>query len=91
MAWLQVGGYIDLDDLYSDGARADWGGVLHVPRVPIHKDVKGTLSLRPAQPLWDAWSQRYDRIKNVLTGRPPMPTPGIHCGRCGIQDCPVRI
>ena len=85
-AWLQVGGYIDLSTW-----RPQRGGVLHVPRVAIHKDVKGTLEIRKAQPLYFAWKANLARIEEVQDGAYPAYSPGIHCGRCGIQDCPVRI
>ena len=95
-AWLQVGGYLWLDNrLITDSATrgfVPWGGVLHVPRVAINKDVKGTLEMRPAQSLAAAWITSYGRIQDVVQyGNNPTYSPGIHCGRCGIQDCPVRI
>ena len=85
-AWLQVGGYISLD-----GSGAHWGGVLHVPRVRIDKDVKGTLDLRSGEALKLAWQRNEARIRMVMDGSSPTYSPGIHCGRCGIQNCPVRI
>ena len=89
-AWLQVGGYIDLlVDRPLDGKVM--GGVLHVPRVAIHKDVKGTLALRDGIQLYRAWFASLDRIDAIQTGAKPTYSPGIHCGRCGITNCPVRI
>ena len=85
-AWLQVGGYLTLD-----GGGVDWGGVLHIPRVSIHKDVRGTLALRPSHDIAKAWQVVFNRVSDVLNGAPPMRTPGLHCGRCGITTCPVRI
>ena len=67
-----------------------WGGVLHIPRVRIDKETKGTLELRPAKPLADAWETNMYRIRKVLDGSPPTRTPGMHCTRCTL-DCPVRI
>ena len=84
-AWIQVGGYITLMQTGSD-----WGGVLHVPRVRIDKETKGTLELRPGQPLHWAWMTNMARITAVLHGAPPTRTPGMHCTRCTL-DCPVRI
>ena len=84
-AWLQVGGYITL--LQSG---SDWGGVLHVPRVRIDKETKGTLELRPGHPLHYAWTANMARITAVLQGALPTRTPGMHCPRCTL-DCPVRI
>ena len=84
-AWLQIGGYITL--LQSG---SDWGGVLHVPRVRIDKETKGTLAFRPGQPLHYAWTANMARIEAVLQGAIPTRTPGHHCTRCTL-DCPVRI
>ena len=86
-AWLQVGGYISL----AGSPMVPCGGVLHVPRVAIHKDVKGTLEIRDSDGLDLAWWASLKRIEEVQGGSSPTYSPGIHCGRCGIQDCPVRI
>ena len=95
-AWLQVGGYINL----LGSALPDWpqkhnwphcGGVLHVPRTRIDRDVKGTLEIRFANPLAVAWEWNMRRISEVMAGAVPTRTPGQHCGRCQIADCPVRI
>ena len=89
-AWLQVGGYVDL---YHDGGEwlpCAWGGVLHVPRVRIDKETKGTLEFRPANRLKLAWESNMQRIDAVLQGANPTRTPGHHCARCTL-DCPVRI
>ena len=97
-AWLQVGGYADL---WRNGGPAPsteefdamkWGGVLHVPRVAISKDVKGTLEFRPISDLRMAWDASMDRISSILgDGFKPTYSPGIHCTRCGVADCPVRV
>ena len=89
-AWLQVGGYIDLSGRW-DGPLPILGGVLHVPRVALHKDVKGTLELRDGLKLWGTWGDSIDRIRAVEQGARPTYSPGIHCGRCGITNCPVKI
>ena len=85
-AWLQTGGYLWL----SDGGKK-WGGVLHVPRVAISKDVKGMLVFRSGEALKLAWQRNEARIRMVLDGSSPTYSPGIHCARCGVADCPVRV
>ena len=90
-AWLQVGGYLLLSRYSDPVSNPDWGGVMHVPRVAIHKDVKGSLECREAVPLMQAWGQSITRIDAIEGGARPTYSPGIHCGRCGIQNCPVRI
>ena len=96
-AWLQVGGYLTLyaqkgTGLYSQLHKGMiQGGVLHVPRVAINKDVKGTLELRSGRYLARAWDGNMGRIQEVLDGEAPTYSPGIHCGRCHVADCPVRV
>ena len=85
-AFIQVGGYLWLDQ-----QRIPWGGVLHVPRVAINKDVKGTLQLRPSGPLQTEWQRWQRRIREITDGASPTRSPGYHCGRCQLADCPVRI
>ena len=85
-AWVQVGGYLWLDQ-----QRIPWGGVLHVPRVAISKDVKGTLQLRPSGPLQTEWQRWQRRIREITDGASPTRSPGYHCGRCQLTDCPVRV
>ena len=87
-AWLQVGGYLMLLD---EDTAVRWGGVLHVPRVKVSKDVTGTLELRDAYQLAVAWSISSHRILDVMNGAKPTYSPGMHCGRCRVPDCPVRI
>ena len=94
-AWLQVGGYINLlgsamPDIPQKHNWAHWGGVLHVPRVRIDKETKGTLELRNADALGWQWQRNMERITAVLNGAVPTRTPGMHCTRCTL-DCPVRI
>ena len=93
-AWLQIGGYVDLIGWHKvEGEptlRAKHGGVLHVPRVRIDKETKGTLAFRDAARLVGAWRDSLTRINAVLQGAVPTRTPGIHCTRCTL-DCPVRI
>ena len=84
-AWLQVGGYITLLN-----RSVEYGGVLHVPRVRIDKETKGTLEVRLAPWLRTAWITNAQRIDAVLQGANPTRTPGMHCARCTL-DCPVRI
>ena len=84
-AWLQVGGYIYLND------KDVLGGVLHVPRVVINRDVKGTLDFRDGTALADAWEASMARHLAIMEGAKPTYSPGIHCGRCGVADCAVRI
>ena len=67
-----------------------YAGVLHVPRQRIDRDQKGTLELREAKPVQQAWRQSARRIQDVLDGAPPTYSPGLHCGRCEIKSCPVR-
>ena len=86
-AWLQVGGYLTLDT----PPVKPWGGVLHVPRVAIMKDVKGTLEFRRATGLLATWQCSMTRIQQVMDGSRPTYSPGIHCTRCGVADCPVRV
>ena len=83
-AWLQIGGYIALLN-----QPVHYGGVLHVPRVRIDKEAKGTLEFRPAAGLRTAWVTNMQRIDAVLQGANPTRTPGMHCTRCTL-DCPVR-
>lgn len=90
-AWLQVGGYLYLSRYSDPVSNPDWGGVLHVPRVAISKDVKGTLESREAVPLMQAWKRSITRIEAIQQGEPPTYSPGIHCGRCQVTDCAVRI
>ena len=54
-AWLQVGGYLDLFLNYAP--MPAYAGVLHVPRQRIDRDQKGTLELREAKPVQQAWRQ----------------------------------
>ena len=90
-AWLQVGGYLSL---YGDQAgvwpAAANGGVLHVPRTRIDRDLKGTLELRRGLSLSTAWLQNTARIYEVMGGALPTRSPGLHCARCA-ADCPVRV
>ena len=86
-AWLQVGGYITLTGL----ATWHWGACLHVPRVRIDKDTKGTLETRKAHDLIVAWWANLNRIQRVMDGSTPTFSPGMHCGRCGLASCAVRI
>ena len=56
-AWLQIGGYINLlgsamPDMPQKQDSPHWGGVLHVPRVRIDKETKGTLELRQRSTRW---------------------------------------
>ena len=87
-AWLQVGGYLMLLD---EDTAVRWGGVLHVPRVKVSKDVTGTLELRDAYQLAVAWNISSHRVLDVMNGANPTYSPGMHCGRCRVPDCPVRI
>ena len=84
-AWLQVGGYLLLSPSF-----AHYGGVLHVARNRIDRDVKGALELRPSEPLMRAWQHSMRRINDVLAGALPTRSPGLHCARCA-ADCPVRV
>ena len=83
-AWLQVGGYLLLTP-----EPTNYGGVLHVPRTRIDRDVKGTLELRPSEPLMGAWQPHRIRIAAIMAGALPTRSPGLHCARCA-ADCPVR-
>ena len=85
-AWLQVGGYLELQ-----ARGCDFGGVLHSQRCRIDREPRTTLDLRPATLLRHAWRQRRDRITEVIEGAAPLPTPGDHCGRCRVPNCPVNI
>ena len=92
-AWLQVGGYLELDKghLQPESQMPPWGGVLHVPRQRLDRDQKGTLELRRAFPLRQAWRWSIRRIQEVLDGAHAVYSPGIHCGRCEDKSCPVRV
>ena len=84
--WLQVGGYISL---HEDDIR--YGGILHIPRARLGS-CQATLTLRHAKALMLLWEARRKRIDEVLEeGASPLHTPGDHCNRCSITDCPVRI
>ena len=89
-AWLQVGGY--LEEARNQGLALDCGGVLHVPRLKLGRDVGATLDVRPEKPLrsaWIAWRQRREVV--VGAGSLPLARPGQHCRRCSLTDCPVRL
>ena len=96
-AWIQVGGYLTLYAQIGTGLYTQLhtgmiqGGVLHVPRVAMSKDVKGTLELRDGKALADAWAIYEDRIDTCCPAGSPTRSPGIHCGRCHVADCAVRI
>ena len=77
-AWLQVGGYLSLSD---NGER--WGGVLHVPRVAVHKDAKGTLAIRDGDHLCTAWCRSIGRISAIERGAPPTYSPESTAGGAG--------
>ena len=90
-AWLQVGGYLRLYQQHYISERwSGYGGVLHVPRTRIDRDVKGTLELRLHHPLAEAWDANMARIQEVMEGALPTRSPGLHCARCA-EDCPVRV
>ena len=62
-AWLQVGGYLTLyGNEVGRWPGASYGGVLHVPRTRIDRDVKGTLGKRPGLLLAQAWAANMVRI-----------------------------
>lgn len=86
-AWLQVGSYLAL---LHENPQPEWGGILHVPRVAVRQEPDVTLALRERRQLVREWLHRYERIRIVLDGARPMPTPGAHCRRCRVADCPVR-
>ena len=83
--WLQVGGYL-VGNIETD---VDCGAILHVPRVAVSKEPKGTLELRPGADLEWAWLTAKSRIDAVLAGATALRSPGQHCGRCA-ASCPVR-
>ena len=92
--WLQVGGYISTIGLIGIGNETklaiDYGGILHVPRVKIDKEPKGTLEIRDGAQLvkeWDIWK---NRITAVYYGALATRSPGLHCQRCSDTRCPVR-
>ena len=93
-AWLQLGGYIAaLIGRCPSRTRlpSNQGGVLHVPRQSVNRDVTGTLEMRNAGLLIDAWKRIQGRVIEVMHGRNPLLTPGLHCMRCSLkQSCPVR-
>ena len=90
-AWLQVGGYIRLlSDESGVRPAVNHGGILHIPRQPITKDPKGSLTMRSAGQLSDAYDRVQDRVLDVLKGERPIMTPGSHCRRCTLSTCPVR-
>ena len=84
--WLQVGGYLD-----NYGPDLEYGGVLIVPRVRVTRDQPGSLELRAADVLRDAWRRRLNRILDVQRKGGALPTPGQHCDRCALTGCPVRL
>ena len=94
-AWLQVGGYIWTGGPYTgdyiDLDTLRWGGVLHVPRQRIDRDQKGTLELRPSKDLFVAWKKSIRRVMEVLDGAQAVHSPGLHCKRCQLTSCPVRV
>ena len=87
--WLQVGGYLSLwTNAYCVPKAC--GGILHVPRVAVSKEPKGTLEVRDWGGLVRAWETAKGRIDAVLAGATALRSPGMHCGRCS-ANCPVRI
>ena len=84
-AWLQVGGYCAASPVV-----VNYGGVLHVPRVAINRDVRGTLETRLAHDLVVEWARYRERIAAVLEGAPPLSAPGMHCRYCPLTHCVVR-
>lgn len=92
--WLQVGGYLALKAYFNHSREIyftpQWGGILHVPRSKA-ESMAGTLTVRPADDLLGAWHRRRERIEAVLNGEDPLPTPGLHCSRCTVANCPVRV
>ena len=97
-AWLQCGGYIHL----SNDVTTPMGGVLHVPRVAISKDVKGSLEFRDGLALEMAWVRNHSRIAEIIEDNEgPTYSPGYHCGpvpsgglcgaRCGCEMMKIHI
>ena len=84
-AWMQVGGYC-----YAAGPSVAFGGVLHVPRVPLSYTAEASLTVRPAKGLAIAWAKTFQRIQELQRGMTPQRSPGAHCKRCPLWDCPVR-
>ena len=82
-AWLQVAGYL------CGVPEADWGGILHIPRVATRRISYGVLYVQEAEPLREQFRDRMQRILEVLDGAKPLRSPGSHCVRC-TDDCPVR-
>ena len=88
--WLQVGGYIQLlSDESGVWPAVQCGGILHVPRVAVSKEVRATLEVRDSVGLTQAWLVAKSRIDAVLDGATALRSPGPHCGRCS-ANCPVR-
>ena len=90
--WQHEGAYLVLPGDISARAdtRAEYGGILHVPRVSISKEPKATLEVRYAVDLMNAWTTAKSRIDAVLAGATALRSPGQHCGRCTAR-CPVRV
>lgn len=90
-AWLQVGGYIRvLSEESGVWPAVQHGGVLHIPRLPVSKDPKGTLEIRSASQLSDAFDRLSERVFDVMKGERPTYSPGLHCKRCTLATCSVR-
>ena len=97
--WLQVGGYLYLHlwqlrrpgEILRDppAVPADYGGILHVPRVKLSLEPMTRLELRPAELLIDAWNRARDRVEDVMSGAIATRSPGFHCNRCRAL-CAVR-
>ena len=85
-AWVQVGGYIDLSI-----SPVDWGGVLHVPRVAINKDVTGTLEFRDGDDLRAVWNVNMGADSGSHGRSTPNGFPGLHCKRCNVSGCAARM
>ena len=90
--WLQVGGYLSLHGYQDPIGRTlvPNGGILHIPRQRVDRPVSGRLEIRNGKDLRELWLRRRERIERVLDGEAPMPTPGLHCGRCGVSGCMAR-
>ena len=86
-AWLQVAAYISGSD-----TDIRWGGVLHVPRGSLSAHPLATLEVRRAGALLLEWQTLAARIAKVQGGSErAIRTPGLHCNRCRVEGCAVRI
>ena len=86
-AWLELARTLAE---YEPSDRPELAGIVHVPRVRIDRECKGTMSMRDGLELVGEWRSWERRVQAVLSqGSTPLARPGQHCQRCRLA-CGVR-